>query len=61
MGLVTQIGKFPDGNDENRKWNEDMEKHPAMRHGTSTSGSNVSFSTQRKGWPGRQKHKGHKA
>lgn len=30
MGLVAQIGEFPDGNEENRKWNVDVEKHPAM-------------------------------
>jgi hypothetical protein len=30
MGLVAQIGKFPNGNEENKKWNLDMGKHPAM-------------------------------
>jgi hypothetical protein len=28
---VAQIGKVPDGSEENRKWNVDMEKHPAMK------------------------------
>ena len=32
MGLVAQIGKFPNGNEENKKWNLDMGKHPAMRY-----------------------------
>ena len=30
IGLVAQIGKSPDGNQEHRKWNVDVEKHPAM-------------------------------
>lgn len=30
MGLVAQIGKFPDGDAESRQGNVDVEKHPAM-------------------------------
>jgi len=37
MGLVAQIGEFPDGNEENRKWNVDVEKHPAMTEARQTA------------------------
>src|SRR5438270_274961 len=41
MGLVAQIGKVSDGNDENRRWNVDLEKHSTMRHRSGGPQTNV--------------------